>query len=101
MGELRRDLDLAQEPLAAERGGQLGAQHLERDGAAELEVAGEVDRRHPALPQFALDGVALGEGGPQPLQGVGHRRGFSAASSATTESRWARHGGSGSSRSAR
>ena len=31
MLQARRDLDLAQEPLGAERARQLGAQHLDRD----------------------------------------------------------------------
>ena len=65
MRELGRDLDLAQEPLGAEGDGELGSQHLERHGAAELAVVGEVDRGHPALAQLALDRVAIGERGGQ------------------------------------
>jgi len=63
MGELRRDLDLAQEPVRTHRGGQFGAQDLERDVAVVSEIFGEVDRGHPALAQLALDGVAVGKGG--------------------------------------
>ena len=72
MVEPRRDPDLAQEPLGAEDGGQVGAQHLERDLAVVLQVAREVDGRHAARADLALDRVALGEGGAQALSG-GHR----------------------------
>jgi len=44
MVEPRGDLDLAQESLRAEQGGQLGGQDLDRDTAAVLEVLGEKDR---------------------------------------------------------
>ena len=48
-------LDLAQEPLGAERGGELRAQHLDRDVAVVLEVVREVDGGHAAAPELALD----------------------------------------------
>ena len=38
MLEPRGELDLALEPLGAERGGELGVQHLERDLAVVLVV---------------------------------------------------------------
>ena len=38
--------DLALEALGAERGGELGVEHLERDRPVVPEVAGEVDRGH-------------------------------------------------------
>ena len=53
------DLDLGQEPLDAEHGAELGAEHLERDLAVVLEVGGEVDRGHAAGAELALDPVAL------------------------------------------
>ena len=53
----------AQEPLGAEHGGELGLQHLDRDLAVVPEVLGEVDRRHAARAELALDAVAVGEGG--------------------------------------
>ena len=64
-------LDLAQEPLGADDGGELGPQHLDGDLAAVLEVVGEVDRRHAALAELALDAVAVGDQGLQPVNGVG------------------------------
>ena len=62
MLQARGDADLAQEALGAERRGELGAQHLERDLAVVPEVVGEVDRGHAAAAELALDRVAAGEG---------------------------------------
>ena len=61
MLELGGDLDLAGEPLAAERGGELGAEDLHGDLAVVLEVLGEVDGGHAAGAELALDAVAVGE----------------------------------------
>ena len=55
-------LDLAQEPLGAERGGELGAEDLEGDALC-LQVVREVDRGHPPAPELALDDVAVGQRG--------------------------------------
>ncbi len=43
------ELDLAQEPFAAERHGDLGPQRLQRHEALVARVAREVDQRHPAM----------------------------------------------------
>ena len=66
------DLDLAGEPLGAERGGELGAEDLHRDLAVVLQVLGEVDGGHAALAELALDAVAVGEGGLEAGHRVGH-----------------------------
>ena len=55
------ELDLLQEPLGAQHGGELGMQDLERDPAAVPNVFGEVDGRHPALTQLTLDAVTVRE----------------------------------------
>ncbi len=55
------DLDLAGEAAGAHGRGDLGAQDLERHLAVVLHVQGEVDRRHPALPELALERVAVRE----------------------------------------
>src|SRR6185437_246528 len=65
--------DLAGEPVGAERGGQLGTQDLHRHLAVVLEVFGEVDGRHSALAELALDAVAVGEGGLESGHRLGHR----------------------------
>ena len=59
--ELRREANFTQEPISAQDGSELGTQHLERDRAVVLPVAGEIDRRHPAVAELALDRVAVGE----------------------------------------
>ena len=57
------DLDLAEEPLGPERGGELGAEHLHGHLAVVLQVLGEEDRGHAPAPELALDGVAVGQSG--------------------------------------
>ena len=55
------DLDLGQEPLAADHGGELGVQHLDGDLAAVPQVLGEVDDGHAALAELPVDAVAVGQ----------------------------------------
>ncbi len=59
MLEPRGELDLALEAVGADRGGQLGVQHLQGDGAVVADVADEVDGGHAAAAELALDGVAV------------------------------------------
>jgi len=66
------DLDLPQEALGPHAGGDLGPQHLEGHGTPVLQVVGEVDQRHPALAQEAVDAVALVERGLQAVSDVHH-----------------------------
>ena len=73
MLQLGGGLDLAQEPLGAEDGGQLGVEHLERDLAVVPEVVGEVDGGHAALAELALDAVAVSQALAQLRCRVGHR----------------------------
>ena len=65
-------LDLAQEALGAERGGQLGPEHLHGDVALVPEIAREVHGGHAALPELALDGVAVGQGSGERVS-CGHK----------------------------
>ena len=51
--------DLALEAVGAEGGGELGVQHLQRDRAVVPEVVGQVDGRHAAAAELALDRVAV------------------------------------------
>ena len=73
MLQVRDGLDLGEEALGADHGGQLGPQHLDRDLAVVLEVLGEVHRGHAAGAELALDAVAVGEGGREVGPGVGDR----------------------------
>ena len=62
MLETRGDLDLPEKALRTEGGDELLAQELDGHEPAVFEVAGEVDRGHPAPPEFALDQVPVTEG---------------------------------------
>ena len=79
--EVGGDLDLGQEALAAEDGGELGVQDLDGDLAAVLEVLGEIDGGHAALAQLALEAVAVGQGRREAGCGAGHAPGSSATGS--------------------
>ena len=72
MLQVGRGLDLGQEPLGADHGGELGAEHLERDLAVVAEVLGQVDGGHAAGAELALEAVAVGEGGLEAAEQFGH-----------------------------
>ena len=72
MLEAGGDADLAQEPVRADRGGELGAQGLDGDLAPMPPVLREEDRGHAALADQALDVVAIAERGTKLLQDLGH-----------------------------
>ena len=74
----RRELDLTLKPLGTQAIGQLGAQHLERDRTVVAQVPGEVDRRHPAAAELALERVAAGQGGLESLERLARRGGHRA-----------------------
>ena len=67
-------LDLPREPIAPERGGQLGAQHFDRDLAMVLDIEGKIDGRHPPRAKLPLDAVAAGQRLRHALESVGHAR---------------------------
>jgi hypothetical protein len=67
------DLDLPEESLRAERGGELGAQDLERHGPIVPEVAGEIHGGHAAAAELALDAIAIGQGGREEVGRLGQR----------------------------
>jgi hypothetical protein len=71
--QVRRGLDLGQEALGAHHRGELGLEDLERDLPLVLQVVGQVDRRHAALAEFALDAIATFQGRVQALaQALAH-----------------------------
>ena len=72
MLELRRDGDLAQEPVGADGGGEIGVQNLDRDRTVVPQVAREVHHRHPAVADLALHVVPARECRAKPLERVGH-----------------------------
>jgi hypothetical protein len=58
----RGDPDLPLEPLRAERGNQLGIQHLEGDRLLVPEIRRQKHDRHPAAAELALERVSVTEG---------------------------------------
>ena len=71
--QVGRGRNLGDEPLGADDGGQLGAQHLDGHLALVLEVLGQVHRGHAAGPELALDAVAVGKGRGEAFDGAAHR----------------------------
>ena len=63
VAELRRDLDLTEEALRADRRGELGSHHLDRDLPPMLEILREIDGGHSARANDALDAVTVRERG--------------------------------------
>ena len=55
------ELDLGEEPLGADYGGQFRAQHLERNAAVVPQVLGQINGRHAARADLALETVVKGE----------------------------------------
>ena len=55
------ELDLGEEPLGPDDGGQLGPEHLEGDPAVVAEVLGQIDGGHPAGPDLPVEAVAVGQ----------------------------------------
>jgi hypothetical protein len=80
MVQLRCDLDLEQEAVVRDRGGDVWLEDLYRDIAPMLEVLGKVDRGHAAATELAFDHVAIGEYARESVRnGLGqslYRRGF-------------------------
>ena len=55
------DADLAEKPLAAQHGRQLGLEHLDGDPSVVLQVLGEKHDRHPAVAELPLHAVSIAE----------------------------------------
>ena len=73
MLQVRRRLDLGQEPLGSHDCCDFGLQDLQRNLALVLDIGGQVDRGHPALAYLTLDRVAAVEGCVQSVDEIGHR----------------------------
>ena len=70
--EIGGELDLSQEALGADDGGELGPQQLERDPPVVPEILGQVDGRHAAGADLAFDPVAVRQGPLQAAEDLGH-----------------------------
>ena len=69
----RGGADFFEETLAAERGGELGPEHLDRDGALVADVVREVDGGHAARAEFPIEPVPVGEGSAKAVVDAGRR----------------------------
>ena len=72
MLEVRGRPDLGQKPVGADHRRELGPEHLDRDLADVLQVLGEIHRGHAAGAELALDAIAIGQGGRETSEGLGH-----------------------------
>ena len=72
MVEVCRDLNFTQKPFGAERGSEFGTQHLHGHLALVLQILGEIDRRHAPSADFALDSIAVCDGGLEAVEKVWH-----------------------------
>jgi hypothetical protein len=95
MGEPSGELDLAEEAVGTEDGGQLGTEDLETDGTMVFEVGGQIDRGHAAAAEFPLDPVAVRESGGQALEVRAHRPRASCSSFARASATIHAYSGSG------
>ena len=77
MGQLRGDADFTKEPFGPESRGDLRAQNLDGHLATVLLLVGEIDGRHAATAQLALDRITVRECGGNRGTG-GLRRGHGA-----------------------
>ncbi len=86
MLQVGRNADFAQETLGANQGSEFRLQHLECYPAVVTVIAREIDGRHPAGSDLALNGVAAKEAGVQLCNGV-HCPGYYTASGTTASCR--------------
>ena len=61
--------DLALEAVGAQRGGELGVEDLEGDGAVVAQVAREIDRGHAPAAELALERIPVLQGFTKLIRG--------------------------------
>jgi hypothetical protein len=67
VGQLRGDLDLAQESRCADHPGHLRPQDLDSHLTMVLEILGEINNGHATATELALDDIAVGQRRSQSL----------------------------------
>lgn len=72
MLERRGGLDFDHEAVGAEHRGKFRLEELQRDLAIVLEIVAEIDGRHAALAEVALDPISAGEGRVEAVGLLGH-----------------------------
>ena len=70
MLKARRGPDLSQEARGVDRDSGFVAQNFERDLPSVSDVVGEVDGRHAASAELALDSISAVEGRVEPRESV-------------------------------
>ncbi len=70
--EASGDLDFLEEPLRAQRRGELRLEHLDGDVTAVSHISGEVHRSHATLTDLSLDHIAVTDGLGEGCGEVGH-----------------------------
>src|SRR5688572_22180577 len=68
MLQVRGELDLLEEPVGAQDGGELGVEDLDGDLAAVLQIFGEIHGRHAAAAELPLDAIAIREGDGESIE---------------------------------
>ena len=72
MGEPGGDLDLTEEAVRAQLGGQVRAEHFERDGPAVFQVLRQVHGRHAPAAELPFDRIVLSQGGLEAARETAH-----------------------------
>ena len=72
MRQARGNLDFPEESIGAKDLSEVRPEHLEGHPALVAEVAGEIDQRHPAPADLALNRVAARQGRGEPRLKVLH-----------------------------
>ena len=70
--QLGRDFYLAEKPLGAQCGGEVGPEDFYRDLTVVLAVLGQVNGGHTTRTEFPIDGIAVGERGCEAIFGTSH-----------------------------
>ena len=70
--EVGGELDLGQEALGPDHGRQLGPEDLKRHAPVVPDILGQVDRGHTPGADLPVKAVAVGQGGLEPAEELGH-----------------------------
>lgn len=72
MLQRRSDVDLREKSLGAEHRRQLGEDYFYGDLSPVSDILSQVNGRHSTFAKLAIENVAIGQGGGEPLNGVCH-----------------------------
>ena len=86
MLQIRGDLDLGEEAFDAEHRSELGFQDFDGDATIVAHVAREIDRRHAAGADLALDVIPAGQGSRELCRGIHVQKGCETTELRSSES---------------